>query len=151
MGYSNTHLFLLFLFVNTVLLGYGAHLHYLLFSYRVQKIRLFQKSTIAQFGPALHSVRLRTRTQLWWSVIVDADMGGALFLICSLISILTFFFMVHHLWLLSTGTTTNESFKWSDIKEALETGEIAVLDQDDPLMYILLGLEITIGLIGYRG
>jgi len=48
---------------------------------------------------------------------------------------LTLGFMVHHLWLLSTGTTTNESFKWADIKEGLEVKEICILDADDPYMY----------------
>lgn len=58
-----------------------------------------------------------------------------MFLICAMICLVTTFFALHHMWLLSTGTTTNESFKWADIKEAIETGEIVVLDQDDPYMY----------------
>jgi hypothetical protein len=134
-GYSNTHLFLLFLVANTALLSYSTWLHYLIFSNRVAQIREIQRQTIASLGAALHSYRLRTTYQLYNSAILEAQMGGALFLICAMISILTLFFTIHHLWLLSTGTTTNESLKWEDIKDALKIQEIVVLDKDDPYMY----------------
>ena len=134
-GYSNTHLFLLFLLVNTLLLAYSTYLHYLIFSYQVAEIRAIQRKTIASFGSALHSYRLRPTHQLYWSVILDAELGGALSLISAMISAVTFGFTTHHSWLLSTGTTTNETFKWADIKDALAVGEIVVLDQDDPFMY----------------
>ena len=136
MGYSNTDLFLLFLFTNASFLAYGTYLHYIIFSYQVAQIRLFQKKTIESFGAALHSVKLRSTYQLYWSVIIDAELGGALFLICSMICLVTTFFAMHHMWLLSTGTTTNESFKWADVKEAIESGEIVILDQDDSYMYL---------------
>jgi hypothetical protein len=57
-----------------------------------------------------------------------------------MISIVTTGFMVHHSWLLSTGTTTNESFKWADLKEALDANEVVVLDSTDPFMYIPFAL-----------
>ena len=133
-GYSNTDLFVLFLVVNTSLLAYGAYLHYLIFSHRVAQIRLLQRQTIASFGSALHYVRLRSTSQLWWSAIIEAELGGALFLICIMICIVTTAFLLHHLWLLSSGTTTNESFKWADVKDALSSGIIVVLDQDDEYM-----------------
>jgi len=133
-GYSNTHLFLIFLGTNASLLAYASYLHYLIFSYQVSQIRLFQKKTIESFGAALHSVKLRSTYQLYWSVILEAELGGALFLICAMICLVTTFFALHHIWLLSTGTTTNESFKWADIKEAIDTGEIVILDQDDSYM-----------------
>ena len=135
MGYSNTHLFCLFLLVNAALLGYATYLHYLVFSYQVARIRLLRMKTIASFGAALHSVKLRSTWQLWQSVILEADLGGALFLVCGMICVVTTGFLLHHLWLLSTGTTTNESFKWADIKDALEVKEIVVLDQNDEFMY----------------
>lgn len=94
-----------------------------------------QKQTIASLGSALAKYKLRSTYQLYSSVILDAQMSGALFLICSMISILTTGFMLHHIWLLSTGTTTNESFKWADIKEGLELHEIVILELDDPYMY----------------
>ena len=133
-GYSNTHLFLLFLLVNNLLLAYSSYLHYLIFSHKVAEIRLFQQKTIASFGSALHSVKLRSTYQLYSSVIMEAEMGGALFLVCAMICAVTAAFMLHHSWLLSTGTTTNESFKWADLKDALAAGEIVILDQDDPFM-----------------
>jgi hypothetical protein len=67
-----------------------------------------------------------------------------------MISIVTTGFMVHHSWLLSTGTTTNESFKWADLKEALDANEVVVLDSTDPFMYIPLHL-LNSGSIGLRG
>jgi hypothetical protein len=133
-GYSNTHLFLLFLFVNTSLLAYSTYLHYLVFSHKVAKIQLIQQKTIASLGSVLHSVKLRSTYQLYWSSIIEADLGGALFLICAMISLVTFGFMAHHSWLLSTGTTTNESFKWADIKDAMDAGEVVILDETDPFM-----------------
>src|SRR5271169_3123898 len=119
----------MFIIVNTSLLAYATYLHYLIFSYQVKQIRILQQKTIASFGAALHSVRLRSTSQLYWQVIIEAELSGALFLICAMISAVTAGFMMHHLWLLSTGTTTNESFKWADLKDALESGEIVVLDQ----------------------
>jgi palmitoyltransferase ZDHHC4 len=136
-GYSNTHLFLLFLLVNSLLLAYSSYLHYLIFSHEVARIRLFQQRTIESLGPALHSVQLRSTYQLYSSVILGAEMSGALFLICAMICAVTTGFMLHHCWLLSTGTTTNESFKWADLKDAMAAGEIVILDQDDPYMYPL--------------
>lgn len=133
-GYSNTHLFLLFLLVNNLLLAYSSYLHYLIFSHKVAEIRLFQRKTIASFGLALHSVKLRSTYQLYSSVILEAEMGGALFLVCAMICAVTAGFMLHHCWLLSTGTTTNESFKWADLKDTLAAGEIVILDQDGPFM-----------------
>jgi palmitoyltransferase ZDHHC4 len=143
-GYSNTHLFLLFILVNNLLLAYSSYLHYLVFSHKVAEIRLFQKQTIASFGAALHSVKLRSTYQLYTSVILEAEMGGALFLICAMICAVTAGFMLHHCWLLSTGTTTNESFKWADLKDALAAGEIVILDQDDPFMYAFISIYLTI-------
>ena len=90
---------------------------------------------IESLGEFLHSVRLRTTYQLYLSVITEAELGGALFIICVMICVVTTGFTIHHLWLLSTGTTTNESFKWADLKDALAAGEIAVLGPDDPFMY----------------
>ena len=137
-GYSNTHLFLLFILVNNLLLTYSSYLHYLVFSHKVAEIRLIQKKTIASFGAALHSVKLRSTYQLYSSVILEAELGGALFLICAMMCAVTAGFMLHHGWLLSTGTTTNESFKWADLKDALAVGEIVILGQDDPFMYAFM-------------
>jgi hypothetical protein len=105
------------------------------FSHKVAQIRLIQRQTIASLGSVLHSVKLRLTYQLYWSSIIEAELGGALFLICAMISLVTFGFMAHHSWLLSTGTTTNESFKWADIKDAMDAGEVVVLDETDPFMY----------------
>ena len=98
------------------------------------RIQRRQRETIAALGAMLHSVKLRTKAQLYWSVILDAQFEGGLFLISVMISIVTIGFLLHHIWLLSTGTTTNESFKWADIKDALACGQIVILDQNDPLM-----------------
>ena len=141
-GYSNTHLFLLFILVNNLLLTYSSYLHYLVFSHQVAEIRLIQKKTIASFGAALHSFKLRSTYQLYTSVILEAEMGGALFLICAMMCAVTAGFMLHHGWLLSTGTTTNESFKWADLKDALAVGEIVILDQDDPFMYAFIQIHL---------
>lgn len=135
----------MFLVVNALLLAYATYLHYLVFSYQVAQIQLYQKHTIDALGALLHSVRLRSTSQLYWSVIIDADLGGALFLICAMICAVTTGFTLHHLWLLSTGTTTNESFKWADIKDAIAIGEIVVLDKDDSFMYIPLTSPLMAG------
>jgi palmitoyltransferase ZDHHC4 len=136
-GYSNTYLFLLFLVVNAALLGYSTYVHWTIFSYRVGQIREVQRQTIASLGHALHSYRLRSTYQLYTAVILEAQLGGALFLICTMICLLTTAFTAHHLWLLSTGTTTNEQLKWADIKYGLAVREIVVLDPDDEYMYPL--------------
>lgn len=52
-----------------------------------------------------------------------------------MITFVTLGFLFHHIWLLSTGTTTNESFKWADIKDAMACGQIVILDKDDTFMY----------------
>src|SRR5579859_5369595 len=144
-GYSNTHLFLGFLLVNTAILSYSTYLHYLIFSHQVAQIRAVQKITIASFGSALHSVKLRSTFQLYQSVVLEAELGGALFLICAMIAAVTFGFTLHHSWLLSTGTTTNESFKWADLKDALEANEIVVLDADDPFMSVSFHSKLISG------
>jgi hypothetical protein len=126
-----------FILNNTLVLAYSTYLHYVIFSKQVQSIQALQLRTIAALGPMLHSAKIRTTWELYWSVILDDVFEGMLFLICSMIGIVTIGFLIGHLWMLSTGTTTNESFKWSDIKDALLSGEILILDQDDPFMYHL--------------
>jgi hypothetical protein len=59
--------------------------------------------------------------------------------------------MLHHLWLLSSGVTTSESFKWADVKDALAGGEIVILDQDDPFMCFSFVMELTVGQTEVRG
>jgi hypothetical protein len=124
-----------FIFNNTAVLAYSTYLHYVIFSKQVQSIQTLQLQTIAALGPMLHFANIRTTSELYLSVILDNVFEGILSLISLMMCIVTLGFLMAHLWMLSTGVTTNESFKWGDIKVALLLGEIVILDQDDPFMY----------------
>jgi hypothetical protein len=47
----------------------------------------------------------------------------ALGLFSVMISLLISFFLLHHLWLVAKGESTNESFKRQDLKDSLRLGE----------------------------
>ncbi|ORY03982.1 zf-DHHC-domain-containing protein, partial [Basidiobolus meristosporus CBS 931.73] len=54
---------------------------------------------------------------------------GALGIFAVLCAIIVSVFLLAHLYTLSDGTTTNESFKWEDIKEAVDEGRLFMKSQ----------------------
>lgn len=57
--------------------------------------------------------------------------AGALFLLCFLCDLLILGFLVHHLYLIYAGMTTNESAKWSDVADAIRNGEVFIFHLDE--------------------
>ncbi|KAK9679921.1 palmitoyltransferase swf1 [Basidiobolus ranarum] len=64
------------------------------------------------------------------SMVINTNVNlGALGIFCALCSIIVTVFFLAHLYTLSDGTTTNESFKWEDVKEAVEDGRLYMKSQ----------------------
>ncbi|CAG8459602.1 6446_t:CDS:2 [Dentiscutata heterogama] len=55
---------------------------------------------------------------------------GALGLFAALVSVVILIFMLYQLYLVITGTTSNESFKWEDLDEIIMAGEFWVYEKE---------------------
>ncbi|KAL7273688.1 palmitoyltransferase swf1 [Rhizina undulata] len=124
-GHANIRYFLLFLTSTNILLTYGC---YLSFGIMNELIRQALPK-----GVSLSDLSWALYIQLWGIAIVVNVYVGAVFLLTLLTGILSYSFIAYHLYLIWAGTTTNESFKWSDWRGNIYNGEIMIADPDsDP-------------------
>jgi len=56
---------------------------------------------------------------------------GALGVFASLAGLVIFIFLIYNLYLIATGVTTNESFKWEDIEEMISRRELVEMIETD--------------------
>ncbi|KAG0006107.1 hypothetical protein BGZ65_009321, partial [Modicella reniformis] len=57
---------------------------------------------------------------------------GALAIFAGLAGLVIFIFLIYNLYLIATGVTTNENFKWEDIGEMIYGGELFEVQEIDP-------------------
>jgi len=130
-GQGNIRFFLGFLVSNVMLLSYGWHLTSTIIHH---ELRLYQSNPVtyvadraAKSKPILLSPKLKGWS-LWWIFVLQSRLIGMLHLICILIDCVICGFLLHHLYLIFRGYTTNEILKWKDVKDALQYNEIVVLN-----------------------
>lgn len=113
-GERNYKYFLLFLFVNWTFLLWGARVVGLMLASPVYERNLLQ----ATFRNP-HSGKVYPATT--WMVVQWAITQNIALTICFLLAFVMglalFGFFMYHVYLLSQGLTTNESFKWSSVKQ----------------------------------
>ncbi|KAI9702851.1 MAG: palmitoyltransferase swf1 [Candelina mexicana] len=110
------------LFFTGVLLSYGAYLAYIILSSLLQR-------TIPSTAPGQHwsiGKSWNAYFQFWaWAIVYYVRIGfvGLLALMCSP---LAWGLLGYHLYLIWAGMTTNESVKWSDLREDIDDGLVLI-------------------------
>jgi DHHC palmitoyltransferase len=109
--------FVLFLVVHTVMLLYGAVAMASILADVVVAHRLFDRefrhSGTKQVVKATYTIVLQY-------LMHHDGLLVAVFLLCAVMGLVLVFFSGYHLWLAGTNVTTNETFKYSDARDAYE-------------------------------
>ncbi|KAI5807378.1 DHHC palmitoyltransferase-domain-containing protein [Peziza echinospora] len=123
-GHANTRHFLAFLCATNVYLAYGGYLSHKLMNRFIL--------TLVPRARRISQLSWSTYFKGWGIGFLQETHIGAVFLLCAMCGILSFSFTFYHLYLIWAGTTTNESFKWSDWEDDIRTGEVYIADIASP-------------------
>ncbi|KAI8813870.1 DHHC palmitoyltransferase-domain-containing protein [Cladochytrium replicatum] len=125
-GHANQRWFLLFLLSTYLLCFYGSYLVFQIFRAEIIKRKINTLSSI-------HSTsRQRIPISLWhqWLIMFQLESWlGAVGLFIFLAGGVVLAFTGHQLYLVLTGVTTNEVFKWEDLDIAIRNGEVREVDK----------------------
>ena len=117
-GYGNHHWFLLLLLSTAVLTSYGAVLGLSILSADIRAHRPYWS-----LWPPSNPGMSWTRWLGIYSVGLRANLGlGASTMLALLITPLVWGFFLYSMYLVYCGTTTNETLKWSEMKEDMQDG-----------------------------
>lgn len=113
-GELNYRFFLLFLAVHLVFFGFGSWIVFSVMASETYERDLFNATFVTQTGEQLQATTL---------LVVSHVIRQEVALFSLLVFALAFFlaiagFLSYHLYLVAMGTTTNESFKWRDLRTA---------------------------------
>lgn len=122
-GHNNTRHFLAFLMATNVFLGWGTWLSRALIHAAME--RMLPRGR----GLTLADMTWSAYAQAAGQVFIAETYLSAVFLLSFLCGILSWAFTAYHCYLLWAGTTTNETFKWSDLREDVKDGYIYMADE----------------------
>jgi hypothetical protein len=128
-GANNLRYFLLFLLMTAMLCFYGTVLTAQIVVGIVREKRLL---SVSYFDPVLQA-----RRKLGWyriSMYLLATEYGlvALGLFLAIVGVMMAAFSAYHVYLIAKGTTTNESFRWDDVRDHLRSGRPILLPASAP-------------------
>jgi hypothetical protein len=114
-GERNHRFFIAFLFFNAVIMGYGIWASGAVLRQEVEAQQLFS-ATFTRDG---------VRIKATWSVVAQYLLGARteicmVGIVCVVMGAIVAAFFVYHIALAAGSVTTNESFKWGDLREARE-------------------------------
>ncbi|KAK2766455.1 palmitoyltransferase swf1 [Colletotrichum kahawae] len=115
-GYKNHHYFLLLLATTALLTSYGGFLGFSLLSKHIAT----EYPTWALWPPK--GMEIKDYLLIWNWALQDSVGMGAVTLLAAMISPLVWGLFAYNVWLIYSGTTTNESLKWSDWKAEMDDG-----------------------------
>lgn len=110
-GLLNLRYFLLFLFFTGLIINYVTYLSSMILVGIIEKERLWF------YQDARGRVLETPYSYIFQYLVYAAVPILALFLFTVFIGVVVYGFLGYHLWLISRGTTTNETFKWQDFEE----------------------------------
>ncbi|RPB20917.1 zf-DHHC-domain-containing protein [Terfezia boudieri ATCC MYA-4762] len=124
-GHKNTRHFLAFLTLTNIFLTYGSILSHSIMNIFIQSL-LPQNRKVSDLPWSLYF-------KGWGVGFIQVTPLAAVFLLSTLCGILSYCFTIYHFYLIWAGTTTNETFKWSDWAEDIRSGEIYIATASSPL------------------
>ncbi|KAF8456081.1 DHHC palmitoyltransferase-domain-containing protein [Kalaharituber pfeilii] len=119
-GHNNTRHFFAFLWATNILLTYGGYLSYSIMNNFIQ--------SLLRRGTKVSDLPWGLYFKGWGIGFLQETPIAAVFLLSVMCGILSYSFTFYHVYLVWAGTTTNETFKWSDWSEDISTGEIYIAD-----------------------
>ncbi|KAG9324311.1 hypothetical protein KVV02_004600 [Mortierella alpina] len=127
-GHKNHRHFIVFLYSAVQVCWYGTFLIFHVFTSRMYDSPMY-KFLVAtkrweQLGP------FRTYHIFIYQMQTDKSLG-ALGVFAALAGLVVFIFFVYNLYLVATGVTTNESFKWEDVGEMIYRRELVEVTEVD--------------------
>ncbi|KAF0496962.1 zf-DHHC-domain-containing protein [Gigaspora margarita] len=125
-GLRNHRYFILFLYATFQICVYDAYLVYYILNGIAKKMNLHTAFVYNARGLRIPISRYQTALFL----IHQERLLGALGLFTGLVSLVILIFMLYQLYLVITGTTANESFKWEDLDDIIMAGEFWVYEKE---------------------
>ncbi|CAO3586924.1 unnamed protein product [Absidia cylindrospora] len=125
-GYNNHRYFFLFLFTLTQFCAYGFYLCFqvyrgMIIEWGLDHAYLLDRRTGQQiplsFRKAMTHILHRDR------------IIGSIGILSFVITVVVFIFMVYQLYLAGRGLTTNEAFKWEMLEDAIDRGDIWIVEE----------------------
>jgi palmitoyltransferase len=113
-GEENYRFFLLFLLMHVVACGYGAAIIAALFYGHLLQRNLLQAVFVDRFT----GQEVPATNYLLFQYLFDRfTLQCAVAILMGVMSVALGFFLGYHIWLTSRGMTTNESYKWDDVRK----------------------------------
>ena len=128
-GANNLRHFLLFLVMTALLCFYGTAI---ITEILVNVIRQKRLTVMTFFDPALQVRRRLTWWQIGSYMLATEYALVALDIFMIIIALMLVAFTGYHVYLIAVGTTTNETFRWDDVREVLDAGEPLELPASSP-------------------
>ncbi|KAG0046493.1 palmitoyltransferase swf1 [Gryganskiella cystojenkinii] len=127
-GHNNHRYFILFLYSAVQVCWYGSFLIYHVFTSRMYSSPMF-KFLVA--SKQWEQMGIFKYYQLFVYQMQSDKSLGALAIFASLAGLVIFIFFIYNIYLIATGVTTNESFKWEDIGEMIYRRELVEVYETD--------------------
>ncbi|KAF9929175.1 hypothetical protein FBU30_001788 [Linnemannia zychae] len=127
-GHKNHRYFMLFLYSAVQVCWYGTFLIYKIFVSRMYNTPMFRFLMATKRWEQLGF--LRDYHIFIYQMQTDKSLG-ALGVFAFLAGLVIFFFFIYNIYLIATGVTTNESFKWEDIGEMIYRKELVEIIETD--------------------
>ncbi|KAJ5075535.1 palmitoyltransferase swf1 [Anaeramoeba ignava] len=119
MGLNNYRYFVLFLIANMIMCSYASYIIFRILYYNVKNSSILDLVFFDKYGnpsPISFSHILRY-------IIVEYRALFGLLIMVFMMGIVLFAFVAYHLYLIATNTTTNETFRYADLKEEIHMFE----------------------------
>ncbi|KAG0265332.1 hypothetical protein BGZ95_003363 [Linnemannia exigua] len=127
-GHNNHRYFMLFLYSAVQVCWYGTFLIYKIFVSRMYDSPMFK--FLKHTGRWDQLGFLKDYHIFIYQMQTDKSLG-ALGVFASLAGLVIFIFLIYNIYLIATGVTTNESFKWEDIGEMIYRKELVEVIETD--------------------
>jgi len=115
-GERNYRWFLLFLIYHSGLCLYSVYIHARIIQYLAYDVHRLPEAYYYDEAGKAQSVTLM---QAFQYLFVHHNITMAIAIFCLVIAFALWGFWAYHMWLIRCGTTTNETFKWDDLKDEL--------------------------------
>ncbi|KAF9116095.1 hypothetical protein BGX27_004893 [Mortierella sp. AM989] len=128
-GHKNHRYFILFLYSAVQVCWYGTYLITYIFTSRMYDTPMYKFLVATKRWDQLGS--FKNYHIFLYQMQTDRSLG-ALGVFATLAGLVIFIFLLYNIYLIATGVTTNESFKWEDIGEMIHRRELVECTEVDP-------------------